>query len=81
MLGDFEAVEDPPDGAADLTNTLKALGRVALADGIELFFGRGEEVARYQDQILVSEHYNYDGRTEWAALIRLLEDRGEDYRS
>lgn len=40
-----------------------------------------QKVARYQDQMAASEHYNYDGKTEWPGLIRLLEARGGDYRT
>lgn len=39
-----------------------------------------QKVARYRDQMYESEHYNYDGKTEWPGLIRLL-DRGQaEYR-
>ena len=39
-----------------------------------------QKVARYQDQMATSEHYNYDGKTEWAGLLRLLEKRSPDYK-
>ncbi len=40
-----------------------------------------QKVARYQDQMSRSEHYNYDGKTEWAGLIRMLDKRSPDYKS
>lgn len=40
-----------------------------------------QEVARFQDQMYSSEHYNYDGTTEWAALLRKLERQQPDYKS
>ncbi len=40
-----------------------------------------QKVARYQDQMSASEHYNYDGRTEWPGLIRQLEIRSPDYKT
>ena len=39
-----------------------------------------QKVARYQDQMAASEHYNYNGATEWPGLIRLLEKRDSSYR-
>ncbi|GAB5467264.1 MAG: class II aldolase/adducin family protein [Rhodospirillales bacterium] len=38
-----------------------------------------QKVARYQDQMAASEHYNYDGTTEWPGLIRLLDKRDRGY--
>jgi len=38
-----------------------------------------QEVARFQDQMYASPHYNYDGTTEWAALIRKLGREQPDY--
>ena len=38
-----------------------------------------QKVARYQDQMAASEHYNYDGKTEWPGLIRMLDKRAPDY--
>ncbi len=38
-----------------------------------------QKVARYQDQMATSEHYNYNGETEWPGLMRLLEARGSDH--
>jgi len=40
-----------------------------------------QELARFQDQMYGSPHYNYDGSTEWAALLRKLEREQPDYRS
>jgi len=40
-----------------------------------------QEVARFQDQMYASPDYNYDGSTEWAALLRKLERQGADYAS
>ena len=39
-----------------------------------------QKVARYQDQMSQSEHYNYNGETEWAGLLRLLDRSGSDYK-
>lgn len=39
-----------------------------------------QKVARYQDQMYVSEHYNYDGKTEWPGLIRKLDRTQQDYK-
>ena len=47
--------------------------------GRELHLIDPQKVARCQDQMAASEHYNYNGKTEWAGLIRLLEKRGADY--
>ena len=52
-----------------------------LSMGRDLHLIDSQKVARYQDQMAVSEHYNYNGRTEWSALTRLLDARGEGYRS
>lgn len=40
-----------------------------------------QSVARFQDQMYDSEHYNYDGSTEWAALLRKLEREQPDYKT
>ena len=40
-----------------------------------------QKVARYQDQMSASEHYNYDGKTEWPGLIRQLDARSPDYKT
>ena len=40
-----------------------------------------QEVARFQDQMYESPHYNYDGRTEWAALLRKLDREQPDYKT
>ena len=40
-----------------------------------------QRVARFQDQMYESEHYNYDGSTEWAALLRKLDREQPDYKS
>ncbi len=40
-----------------------------------------QSVARFQDQMYASEHYNYDGSTEWAALLRKLEREQPDYKT
>ena len=52
-----------------------------LSMGRELHLIDPQKVARYQDQMARSEHYNYDGKTEWAGLIRLLDAQGASYRS
>ena len=48
--------------------------------GHELHLMDPQKVARYRDQMAVSEHYNYNGETEWPSLIRMLEARSPDYR-
>ena len=40
-----------------------------------------QEVARFQDQMYGSPDYNYDGSTEWAALIRKLDREQPDYKT
>lgn len=40
-----------------------------------------QEVARFQDQMYSSPHYNYDGSTEWAALLRKLDREQPDYKT
>ena len=52
-----------------------------LSMGRELHLIDPQKVARYQDQMAGSEHYNYDGKTEWPGLIRMLDARSPDYRS
>lgn len=52
-----------------------------LSMGRELHPIDPQKVARYQDQMARSEHYNYDGKTEWEGLIRLLDTRSPDYKS
>ena len=39
-----------------------------------------QKVARYRDQMYTSEHYHYDGKTEWPGLIRLLDRTQPDYK-
>ncbi|MEX2202358.1 MAG: class II aldolase/adducin family protein [Dongiaceae bacterium] len=39
-----------------------------------------QKVARYRDQMYASEHYHYDGKTEWPGLIRLLDRTQPDYK-
>ena len=50
-----------------------------LSTGRELHLIDPQKVARYQDQMAASEHYYYNGETEWPGLIRMLNGRGEDY--
>lgn len=40
-----------------------------------------QEVARFHEQMYSSEHYNYDGSTEWAALLRKLDRDQPDYKT
>lgn len=40
-----------------------------------------QKVARYRDQMAASEHYAYDGSTEWPGLMRALERDGSDHAS
>ncbi len=50
-----------------------------LSMGRELHVLDPQKVARFQDQMASSEHYNYDGKTEWAGLIRMLDKREPEY--
>ena len=52
-----------------------------LSMGRELHLLDPQKVARYQDQMAKSPHYNYDGKTEWAALLRLLDQQNPEYKS
>lgn len=52
-----------------------------LSMGRELHLIDPQKVARYQDQMTASEHYNYDGKTEWPGLIRMLNARSPEYAS
>lgn len=52
-----------------------------MASGDTLHLIDPQRVARYQDQMYDSEHYNYDGETEWAGLIRRLDRLQPDYRN
>ena len=47
--------------------------------GREPHFIDPQKVARYQDQMAASDHYNYNGETEWPGLIRMLNKREPDY--
>ncbi|MEE8264257.1 MAG: class II aldolase/adducin family protein [Gammaproteobacteria bacterium] len=40
-----------------------------------------KRVARYQEQMYSSEHYNYDGSTEWQSLLRKLDRQCPDYKT
>ena len=51
-----------------------------LSMGRELNLLEQQKVARYRDQMYASEHYNYDGATEWPGLIRMLERTQPDYK-
>ena len=50
-----------------------------LSMGRELHLIDPQKVARYQDQMAASGHYNYNGETEWPGLIRMLDRHGTDY--
>ena len=50
-----------------------------LSMGRELHRIDPQKVARYQDQMAASDHYNYNGETEWPGLIRMLKKRDPDY--
>ena len=52
-----------------------------LSMGRELHLMDRQKVARYQDQMAASEHYAYDGSTEWPGLMRWLERTGSDHAS
>ena len=52
-----------------------------LSMGRDLHLIDPQKVARYQDQMARSEHYNYDGKTEWAGLIRMLDRQCPEYAS
>ena len=51
-----------------------------MATGDKPHFIDPQRVARYQDQMYDSEHYNYDGKTEWAGLLRRLDRLQPDYK-
>lgn len=40
-----------------------------------------QKIARFQDQMSASDHYNYDGKTEWPGLLRKLDKLYPDYKS
>ena len=50
-----------------------------LSMGRELHLIDPQKVARYQEQMAKSEHYNYNGQTEWPGLIRLLDQWSPGY--
>ena len=52
-----------------------------LSMGVEPHVIDPQEVARFQDQMYGSEHYAYDGSTEWPALLRKLEREQPDYKT
>lgn len=52
-----------------------------LSMGRELHMIDPQKVARYQDQMATSDHYNYNGETEWPGLIRMLDKRDPNYAS
>ena len=52
-----------------------------LSMGVEPNVIDPQQVARFQDQMYASPHYNYDGSTEWAALLRKLDREQPDYKS
>lgn len=52
-----------------------------LSMGEELRAIDPQRVARFQDQMYESPHYNYDGQTEWPALLRKLDREQPDYKT
>lgn len=52
-----------------------------LSQGVEPHIIDPGEVGRFKRQMYSSEHYNYDGTTEWAALLRKLEREQPDYKT
>ena len=52
-----------------------------LSMGVEPHIIDAQAVARLQDQMVESPHYNYDGSTEWAALLRKLDREQPDYKT
>ena len=52
-----------------------------LSTGEEPRLIDAQSVARFQDQMYASEHYNYDGSTEWAGLLRKLDREQPDYKT
>ena len=52
-----------------------------LSMGVEPHVVDPQAVARFQDQMAESPHYNYDGSTEWAALLRKLDREQPDYKT
>ncbi len=51
-----------------------------LSMGRTLHLMDPQRVARYQDQMASSDHYNYNGETEWPGLLRMLDRTQPDYR-
>ena len=51
-----------------------------MATGDKPRFIDPQRAARYTDQMYASEHYNYDGKTEWAGLLRRLDRMQQDYK-
>lgn len=44
----------------------------AMASGDDLHLIADSEVARFQEKMYASPHYNYDGATEWPGLVRKI---------
>lgn len=51
-----------------------------LSQGREPHLLDAQKVARYRDQMAASPHYNYDGKTEWPGILRMLERTQPDYK-
>ena len=51
-----------------------------LSMGREIHQLQPQKVARFRDQMADSPHYNYDGKTEWPGLIRMLDRSQPDYK-
>lgn len=58
---------------------IKALAQVG-GDASRLRLISQQREGGYRDAMSVSEDYNYDGKTEWAGLLRWLERHASDYR-
>ncbi|WP_165867661.1 class II aldolase/adducin family protein [Mesorhizobium sp. DCY119] len=52
-----------------------------MSMGRDLHMIDPQRVARYQDEMAVSPDYNYNGQTEWPALLRMLERTQPEYRT
>ncbi|WP_419905838.1 class II aldolase/adducin family protein [Kiloniella sp.] len=52
-----------------------------LSMGRELHLLDPQKVARYQDAMRQSDDYNYNGKTEWPGIIRMLDRTQDDYKT
>ena len=78
LEGRFETAGWPDRGFSPQTCSTQIK---TLSMGREPHFLDPQKVARFQDQMSASDHYNYNGETEWPGLIRMLDKREPDYAS